>query len=186
MRFFKCIVAVSRKQRTQLKDWAADKRGATALEFALVAAPLLFMLTAILEVGVVFVMSVAVEHGISQASRAIRTGQFQTGGLTESEFRTAVCAEFLGLLPCDGNLFIDVRTFASFGDSQNVSPIDPDTQDFDSSEFQFNPGNRDEVVVARAFYEWNLITPGLTSIFSNTSNNSYLISATTAFRNEPF
>ncbi|MEO0804631.1 MAG: TadE/TadG family type IV pilus assembly protein, partial [Cyanobacteria bacterium J06642_2] len=182
MRVIKRLAVVTPKLETKFREWAADKRGVAAVEFALIAIPFFFILMAIFEVAILFAVSTALENGISEASRAIRTGEFQNSGGSESTFRAAVCSELLGLLPCDANLYIDVRTFDSFGNSSDNSPIDPDTQDLNSDDFQFNPGGRDQVVVARVFYEWELLTPGLTAPLANLSGNKRLLRSTTAFR----
>jgi len=186
MDFIDRTAVITPKLERKVRAWAADKRGAAAVEFALIAVPFFALMMGIFEVAIIFVMSTALEHGINEAARTIRTGEFQNSGLSEAAFRTAVCSELLGLLPCDENLYIDVRTFASFGDTEDASPINPDTQQLDSGDFQFNPGGRDEVVVARVFYEWSLITPGLTAPLSNLAGNKRLIRTTLAFRNEPF
>lgn len=186
MRVVKKFAVLTPRLEIKFQAWANDNRGVAAVEFALVAVPFLFLLMGIMEVALLFAVSTALENGINEASRSIRTGEFQNSGGTASTFRNAVCSELLGLLPCDENLFIDVRTFDSFGNSSDESPIDPDTQQLNDDDFQFNPGEREEVVVARVFYEWELITPGLTAPLVNLAGNRRLIRSTTAFRNEPF
>ncbi|MEM7662522.1 MAG: TadE/TadG family type IV pilus assembly protein [Pseudomonadota bacterium] len=186
MRFIGRMAILTPKLNKQFQAWAADKRGVAAVEFAMVAIPFFFLLMGIFEIALLFAVSTALDNGISEASRAIRTGEFQNSGGSQATFRTAVCSELLGMLPCDENLYIDVRTFDSFGNSDDNAPIDPDTQELDTSNFAFNPGGRDQVVVARVFYEWELITPGLTAPLSNLAGNKRLIRSTTAFRNEPF
>ncbi|MEM6901454.1 MAG: TadE/TadG family type IV pilus assembly protein [Pseudomonadota bacterium] len=180
------MAVITPRLEKKVREWASDKRGVAAVEFAMIAIPFFFLLMGLFEVALIFAVSVALENGISEASRAIRTGEFQSNGGSEATFRAAVCAEMLGLLPCDGNLYIDVRTFDSFGDSDDNSPIDPGTQELDTDGFDFNPGLRDQVVVARVFYEWELITPGLMAPLSNLAGDKRLLRSTTAFRNEPF
>lgn len=181
------LTFVTPRLRQAVEAWAADKRGATAVEFALVALPFFFLLFGLIETAVVFIMSTALEHGINEASRQIRTGSLQEQGLGQAAFRNAVCAELLTLLDCDDRLHIDVRVFNSFGSTTNQSPIDPDTGEIDTSQFQFQPGGADEVVVARVFYEWDLVTPILTRPLSNFGDgNQRLLESAIAFRNEPF
>ena len=56
----------------------------------------------------------------------------------------------------------------------------------DDSDFDFDMGEANDIVVVRAFYEWELITPILSAPLSNMSNDRRLLQATVAFRNEPF
>lgn len=177
---------VSSRLKARLEAWAEDRRGATAVEFALIAAPFFFIILGLFEVALVFIMSTTLEHGINEAARTIRTGSFQTAGLTQAQFRNSVCAELFDLLDCDTNLHIDVRRFDNFAGSTNNSPIDPDTDEVDTGQFQFDPGGPDDIVVARVFYEWQLNTPVISGPLANLSGNRRLLQANVAFRNEPY
>ena len=169
----------------KLHDWADDKRGVAAIEFAMIAIPFFFLLFGLLEVCAIFIFTTVLEHGLNEASRSIRTGQAQEAGFSQVAFKNSVCAELFELLDCDGNLTIDVKTFSDFGSTSNPSPIDEDG-DFDPTGFGFDPGSQNEIVVVRAFYQWQLFTPGMSAPLSNLNDGKRLIQSTIAFRNEPF
>ena len=71
--------------------FARAERGATAVEFALVALPFLMLVFAIIELGLVFLVSITLESAVADVGRTIRTGQVQTGGGSAASFKTAVC-----------------------------------------------------------------------------------------------
>ncbi|MEM1088641.1 MAG: TadE/TadG family type IV pilus assembly protein [Pseudomonadota bacterium] len=169
----------------RLEAYASDKRGVAAVEFALIATPFFFLIFGLLEVCVLFIMSSVLEHGINEAARGIRTGEMQENGFGQVAFKNAVCAELFDLLDCDSKLRFDVKTFSSFSNTQNPNVIDKDGN-LDDSDFQFTPGDANDVVVVRVFYEWELITPVLSKPLANMSNNRRLLQSTVAFRNEPF
>ena len=171
--------------KAALERWADDKRGVAAVEFALIATPFFFLIFGLLEVCVLFIMSSVLEHGVNEAARGIRTGQMQDSGFNEVAFKTSVCAELFDLLDCDVKLRFDVKTFSSFANTQNPSVLDADGN-LDDSDFDFDMGEANDIVVVRAFYEWELITPILSAPLSNMSNDRRLLQATVAFRNEPF
>ena len=56
----------------------------------------------------------------------------------------------------------------------------------------YNPGSsgqvpgQNSIVLVRVFYTWKLITPIFSQYFSNMAGNMRLISASVAFKNEPF
>jgi hypothetical protein len=50
----------------------------------------------------------------------------------------------------------------------------------------YSPGNPCDVVLVRATYNWTVITPVMSFFLVNMANSQHLLSATTAFRNEPF
>lgn len=165
------------------KRMAEDRRGATAVEFALVALPFLALLGAIIETAMVFFAGMMMEHGLSQSAREIRTGQLQLAGGSPEAFRNSVCGRSAGLLRCE-RLRIDVRTLESFGGATSL-PIDSDGM-VDVESISFLPGNPGEIVLVRAFYDWPLIVPNLGLGLSNMAGNRRLLTATAAFRNEPF
>ena len=47
-------------------------------------------------------------------------------------------------------------------------------------------GNACDVVLARAFYTWPVATPVLSWFLVNMAGDKHLVTAATAFRNEPF
>ena len=50
----------------------------------------------------------------------------------------------------------------------------------------YSPGSPCDVVLVRATYNWTVITPGLSAFLVNMASSQHLLSATTAFRNEPY
>ncbi len=174
------------KWQKRFEAFANDNRGLAAVEFALIAVPFFFLIFGLLEVCVIFIMSSVLEHGASEAARAIKTGQFQQAGFGETQFKSAVCAELFDLMTCDSRLKLDVKTFGSFAGTANPSPIDPTTGDLDDSGFTFTPGAQNQIVVIRVFYEWDLIIPIMSKPLANMSGDRRLLQATIAFRNEPF
>src|SRR4051812_9906535 len=66
-----------------------NERGATAVEFALVALPFSLLLFMIMELALVFLVSTGIESAAERAARTIRTGEFQgTGAVTRDAFKT--------------------------------------------------------------------------------------------------
>ncbi len=167
-----------------LRKFAKRDDGATAVEFAMVALPFFALLFAILETAVVFFAGQILETGVYNASRLIRTGQAQQSGFSDADFKDEVCANFYGVIDCeDGGLVLDVRTHVNF-DVDLELPIDEDGN-FTFTP-QYDPGQRNDIVVVRAFIEWPTIVPALGNDLSNLSNGNRLIAAAAAFRNEPF
>lgn len=161
------------------------RKGATAVEFALIATPFFFLLFAIVEVTMVFFTSTALEHASSEIARKVRTGEFQSSGASSGDFVNQVCGEMTGLIACNGNVSVDIRTFTDFGNVTVNNPIDA-TGNLNTGSFQFNPGNAGDIVLVRVFYNWQLNTPLIGSVFANLSGNRRLIVSSMAFRNEPF
>jgi Flp pilus assembly protein TadG len=175
---------LSRRAARFLGRFARARRGATAVEFAMIATPFLALLFASFELGMIFLVSTTLTASAADAARTIRTGQFQAGGFSAQTFKDNICNN-LGWLQadCESNVYIDVRTYPQFAAMATPTPITNGA--LDPSQLRFQPGNACDIVMARAFYVWPLITPGLTQI-PQLNGGKVLLTASQAFRNEPF
>ena len=167
-----------------LRRFGSGRSGATAVEFAMIAAPFFFLLFAMIEIAAVFFTGTVLENAVLEASRQIRTGQAQSGGRSQAGFRQEVCDRIGVVGSCD-RLEIDVKVFQDFGDVDQSSPID-EGGEMDTSDFGWDPGDAGDIVLVRVFYRWSLLTPNFGGALSNMKDNQRLISAATVFRNEPF
>ena len=159
--------------------------GAAAVEFAIVAAPFLALLFAIMETGLIFFAGQTLETTAADASRLIMTGQAQNQNFDQTAFKTAVCARISSMFTCN-SVMVDVRTYTSFSGANTALPVD--AQGNLQNNFQYNPGSAGDIVVVRLMYQWPVYVSllGLSQSLSNMSNSQHLMMATAAFRNEPY
>jgi Flp pilus assembly protein TadG len=163
-----------------------SQEGVTAIEFAMVGGPFLYLLGVIFETGLMLFSEYVIENGVSQSARMIRTGQAQAAKMSASDFKTQVCGRVLAFLDCGNKLHVDVRRFTAFADVVMPNPTaNNELTDDVTKNAQFQPGGPMEVVVVRAYYEWKLFMPGISQL-ANISGGRRLLSSGAAFRNEPF
>lgn len=171
-----------------LRRFARARQGATAIEFAIIALPFMILLFGIIELGMVFLVSVTLQNATDNAARQIRTGQLQNGGSnTKTAFASLVCANMTWLsAPCSSKLTVDVQTFANFTALSNAGQIDPTT--FNPNTTQWSSGQAGDIVLVRTYYQWDIFTPMLNASLVNmgTGSGKRLIGAATSFRNEPW
>jgi Flp pilus assembly protein TadG len=172
--------------------WATARRlvrqqdGATTVEFAMVAAPFLAMVFAIIETAVVFFAGQALETSAADSARLIMTGQAQTQGYDAAKFKTAVCNRIYGLFNCNSGLYVDVKTYTSFA-SMNNSQLPLDTNgNLQTANFGYQPGGPGDIVVVRLLYQWPVYVSLLGLNLSDMSGGKRLLMSTVAFRNEPY
>jgi Flp pilus assembly protein TadG len=151
--------------------FARATRGATAVEFGIVAIPFVALLVAILQVGAVLVAQQVLQTATTKAARLIMTGQAQTQSMTAAQFQQQVCTAATSLFSCSG-IYVNVQTFSSFGSN--------------GAAMQWNPGGPGQIVVAQAYYQWPVVLAPLGFNLSNLSGSQLLIVGTSAFRNEPY
>jgi Flp pilus assembly protein TadG len=166
------------------------ERGATAVEFGLVSLPILVMIFGLLELALVFIVATTLDTATQTVARQIRTGEFQTSAAnSKANLKTLVCAQMSWLQSkCTADLWLDVRSFADFNTLAGAPPLPFASTYPIPPPTCFSPGQPTDIVLMRAYFEWDLFTPLLNAALENMGSGSgkRLISSTTAFRNEPF
>ena len=165
--------------------------GAAAVDFALVAAPFLALMFAIIETALVFFAGQYLETVVTDTSRLIMTGQVQAQGLTQSQFLTQVCGRIVALFSCS-SLIVDVQKYSVYSGTDTSLPLSNGNLTFATDAqgqpiTSFQPGGPGDIVVQRIMYEWPVWVwfPGLASM-SDMNNKRRLLMATAAFTNEPY
>ncbi|MDO8800485.1 TadE/TadG family type IV pilus assembly protein [Phenylobacterium sp.] len=174
-----------------LLRFAAARRGTTAIEFAIIALPFCVMLFGIIELGMVFLVSLTLQNATDNAARQIRTGQFQTSGSNaKGDFKTLVCNRMSWLAtPCLTKLTVAVQTFADFNAAgANTATSGTAWTPAAAAATCFSTGAPGDIVLVRSYYEWDVFTPLLDKSLVNmgTNSNKRLISTVATFRNEPY
>lgn len=173
-RYTGCVIA---------RRMVRQEDGAAAVEFALVAAPFLAMVFAIIETAIVFFAGQALETAAADSARLIMTGQAQNAGFDQAKFKQAVCAKIHGLFNCNGGLAVDVKNYPSFA---NIPVDKPITNGQLDNNFGYAPGGPEDIVVVRLMYQWPVYVSLLGLNLSDMAGGKRLIMSTVAFRNEPY
>jgi Flp pilus assembly protein TadG len=176
--------------------FGADTRGATAVEFALIALPFFVLVIGIITVGMQYLTSHSLALGVDVASRELRTGEAQKDGITVGQFRQAVCNAAGAMIACDERLVIHIKSRPTFAELMPITPcltngrLTPPEGDL-SDGIRTRSGDASTAVVVSACYEWDagfgpwqVIWNLLTS--ERVDRGKPIISAATAFRSEPF
>ena len=167
-----------------LRRFRRNRMGSAAVEFALVAPIFFAVLFAIIELALVFFASQILETVTQDTARLILTGQAQGASLTPQQFKDAVCARLVTMFDCHNGVSIDVRSYPSFAGVNIAEPIDSAKAFVDDT--KYCPGKDGDVVVVRLFYQWPVFVTGLGFNLTNLASGKRLLTATAAFKNEPF
>src|SRR3982074_1657944 len=170
--------------RNALRRFRRNRRGSAAVEFALVAPVFFALLFAIIETAIVFFASQVLETVTQDSARMILTGQAQNAGYSQSQFKTYVCGKISVLFDCVNGIYVDVKSYPGFSSISINDPIDA-SKNF-VPPHNYSAGGPGDIVVVRLFYQWPLFVTGLGYNISNLSGSKRLLSATAAFRNEPY
>ena len=171
-------------RRHRLIKFYRDCRGIAALEFALVALPFLILAFGILEVGCIFWGNYELDNLTRSAGRLIRTGEAQSGKLTQAQMVARICGGAVVLTNCATKLKLSVETFANF--ASVTGPAAKDNKGNLKKAFPYQPGGPSQVVLVTSYYEWPLIGPSSLALLSNLGDGNYLLEASAVVETEPF
>ena len=159
------------------------REGSAAVEFGMVALPFTLMMFAILELGMVFVTDSVLENATIETGRLVRTGQATAQGMTAAQFKTSLCSRmsiFAG--DCATRATVDVREIPQFA----TTPPDPTASGtFSTAALTYTNGDPGDLILVRVWYRQPLLTTFMAQGLSRLNDGATLLTATTAFRNEP-
>ncbi|HZV84326.1 MAG TPA: TadE/TadG family type IV pilus assembly protein [Brevundimonas sp.] len=175
--------APSRRLRPFVGRFIRARDGSAAVEFGMVALPFCLMVFAILELALVFVTDSVLENAAIETGRLVRTGQASASSMTPEQFKTSLCSRMsIFSADCATRAKIDVRVIPQFA---TVPPDPLQSGTFDASQMTYSNGVPGSLMLVRVWYEQPLLTTFLSQALSRTRNGPAILTATTAFRNEP-
>ena len=164
-----------------IAGFARKRDGAVAVEYGFVALPFIWLLLVIFETAGVIFTDIALQNGVSDTARLIRTGQVQMQGISPARFKEILCGNIASYIDCS-KIRIDISK------STSLPITGPDMMTVqDSTAQSFQPGGPMEWVLVQARYDWKLTVPGITGLanMGGNSNVRRLVSGA-MFRNEPY
>lgn len=175
---------IAQRARYVMRRFARRQDGSAAVEFALVAAPFLALLFAIVETALVFFASQSLEAAAAESGRQIMTGQ--AVGFSQGDFKNKVCsylASGVSLFDCANKVYVSVKTYSSFAAVNTSAPIT--NGQFDTSNLPYDAGGPGDIVVVQLYYQWPIFVSLLSDDLANVGGDRLLV-ATSVFRNEPY
>jgi Flp pilus assembly protein TadG len=161
--------------------------GSVAVEFALISIPFVYLTIAIVELSLFFAAANMLEGGVNESARMIRTGQLQAQAQEDQEaiFREAVCDKLFVLINCE-NVQIEVVAIGegTFIGIEDLEPVYDDDGNLVPREF--NAGDSKDVVMIRASYRYQLLTPLFSRLFSKEEDHTIPLLTTVILQTEPY
>ena len=134
-----------------------DRHGATAIEFAIVVGPFIFLVGGIIEVGLMLFTEYALQNAVQDAARQIQVGNVRSAssGLTPvktpDDFKTLICDRAPNLKDCTSQIGIYVQNAANF--DSLASAVPPAITILPGAFDTFNTGVGRRPVAAIAVYD---------------------------------
>ena len=155
---------------------ARERRGAAAVEFAVVGSVFLLLLLLALEFGLILFTQAALDNATAEASRLIMTGQ--SGGASQTAFTAAVCSQLGGLVPCSA-IQVDVQSATSFA---SLTPSGTGASGLANTGYA--PGGAGADVLVQVAYPRPFVIPWIGEALG--LGSTFTLLSTAAFQSEPY
>ncbi len=170
------LTAGIRAARRRARALRRDRGGAVTVEFMLALTPFLILLLGIIEIGLLAFSGATLRNGTYEAARITRTNS--QGCLTQAQIEAIICDNALFAPACDSRLEATRRVLANgwgsdADDLTGGAPVDDDS------------AAGGDVVLVTATYEWQTISPLISSIIGD-ENGEISLTQRFVFQNEPF
>ena len=166
--------------KAALRRFGRVRRGATAVEFALLATPFLLLTMGGIELSIIHLTRSSVTAAMQQASRQVLTGV--AGCVTADEYKRAICSAVAmsPMAQCMANTKVIMQELADFSVSAPTAQTD-----FAAIRDSVDPGSSESVMFVRVYHRWKVILPMLDEVLSG-GNGEVVMTSSMAFKNEPF
>lgn len=159
-----------------------NRKGATAIEFAIVA-PIFFMMIFIAgEFAIFLYKKNHLKHSMYVAARVLQTGEIQNSSDPKLDFQREICAVAKSSFDCT-KVYFDVRTFDEIKQVQ-FPKVNVD-QDLVPTNFTFKPGGPSKVTAMRLAAQFDFVTPYMDDFFGLDGKPMLVVGHSIA-RNEPY
>jgi Flp pilus assembly protein TadG len=166
-----------------------SESGAAAVEFSLVAFPFFMIMGCICETGIMLFSEYAIQAGVQEAAREIRTGQAQNASLSAAGFKSKIC-ELAGIVvDCEAGLTVYVRPANTFTALEATMPsylnvgAKPDGTPNPTS---YNCGGPSQAAAVIATYDWDFTMPFMEFLGNINGGEMRRLYGLAIFQNEPF
>lgn len=173
-----------------------DERGATAIEFALVALPVIYLMVGIIEFAVAMTVANSLEAATNLSSRLGKTGYVEDQ-LTQKATIRAEIERRVGPLIDMSKLTIVTTAFSDFDDvdhpepwndaNDNEEPDPGEWTDIDGDSFCdgcTGLGSGENVAIYTITYPWKIMTPIIGELVG--ANGVLELKAYSVVKNEPY
>ena len=161
-----------------------DQKGATAVEFALLIGPFLFLLLGLMEVSMQYFIATAMDYSVQKTARLVRTGQAQEANLSVDDLRSAMCEHMLDIFDCTNNSYFSVTELDNLAATSAPLPVDASGDFLDSNIYEAGHGG--SYIIVRGYFQFSPLFDVFGALTPQLANGNRVVAASALFRNEPF
>ena len=179
-----------------LSRFGEAANGATAVEFGLVALPVLLLIAGIVQCAFTLWAAQNLDAMLDHAVRSLTTGTFQAANASTTDsatlltkLKTVMCSSDSTALPtvftCS-DVKLNVSVSSSFASGNFATAYDSSTKSISSSFESYTCPAAGAITVVTAVVAFPNIFTALLPSFSTLGDGSFLLTSTAVFRTEPY
>ena len=177
---------------SQLHHFFTDKKGAAAVEFALVSLLMMLSIVFVMFVGLTMYCNLELDNATSKAARQVMVGTIQTQNVSQADFRTKyVCAYLPSNMSC-ADVVVSLQTVTEAGSPSGYYAFVNSTTTglaMPGASPSFSAGTQSSFEYLQVTYPITFLPGILATILGNGTYNgapALLIISTAAFKNEQY
>jgi Flp pilus assembly protein TadG len=167
----------------RFRELLRNRKGAAAIEFAILALPFIVVVLAVLEIAIMFFVDSGLDAALHKTVRQVRVGSAKASAWDLAKFKARVCDELSYSFSCSANLKVRSIVITNMNSVTRISPIQNGnlvvTEDFDI-------GNAGDYVLVQAFLPWDPMFKLYAISGGRLNDGRYVLGASELFKNEPF
>ncbi len=178
---------MTRRIALMFRRFRKDEKGLAAIEFALFFPVFLGFFFWAIELGIMQIKSVMLDHALDVSMREIRLGMVSEP--SPDKLKTAICNRARIINDCADQLMIDMRPVSTTTWAMPATPVACVNNDDENMQpsVTFDPGRQNEIMLVRACVNIPVLFPNMMfgrQLKKDTSGR-ISIASITAFVNEP-
>jgi Flp pilus assembly protein TadG len=175
-----------RRRARDVSRFVLARRGATVVEFALIAPAFLATLIAIFETTLFLFAQQNLQAAAVEAGRLFMTGQAQNAGTTQSQFESEICPMISAMFTC-ANVMVNVQASTDFSSANTAEPtLTYNAQGQVNNSWSYTAGTPGQIMVVQLIYQWPIVGGPLGYVLTNLGNGTAEMMGVTAFKVEPY
>jgi Flp pilus assembly protein TadG len=185
--------AVFRKIKSRFlsanKRYQNSEKGATAIEFAMVAFPFFALLGVIIETGAMMLTEFGLQAAVQEVARTARTGQAQGGSKTAADFKSKICENASIIVNCGSLLTVYANSYSTWAQLSanmpsftNIGVKDDGTQN--PTAYKLGAPTCPSSLVAT--YDWKFMMPMMNYLGNVQGGTTRRLVGFAMFQTEPY
>jgi Flp pilus assembly protein TadG len=158
-----------------------NRKGSTAIEFAILALPFMVLIFAIIEIAIMFLVDSGLDAALHNTVRQMRVGNASGWNLTT--FKSKVCAQLSLSFSCSTNLKVRAIVVSNMSSVNRAVPIVNGQLSVSES---FTVGASGDYILVQAYLTWDPVLRLYTFAGGHLNDGRYVLGAAQLFKNEPY